>query len=119
MHGTMQMLVRRSANAGNHAAFPAIARGTPRDALDQLEQFGTTVTIPHDGEIVGHGDAAESCYRILSGCVRQVTLMEDGRRQVGEFLLAVICSVSTRWRRTISRRRRCPTWYCGGIRGAW
>ena len=88
MQGTMQMLVRRSANAGNHAAFPAIARSTPRDALDQLEQFGTTVTIPHDGEIVGQGDRAEFCYRILSGCVRQVTLMEDGRRQVGEFLLA-------------------------------
>ena len=67
MQGTMQMLVRRSANAGNHAAFPAIARSTPRDALDQLEQFGTTVTIPHDGEIVGQGDRAEFCYRILSG----------------------------------------------------
>ena len=31
---------------------------------------------------------ADYCYRILSGCVRMVKLMEDGRRQIGEFLMA-------------------------------
>src|SRR5690242_1602517 len=88
MHGTMETMERRSAKTGSHTIFPTMARGTPHEALDQLEQFGTTVTMPHDGEIVGQGDAAEFCYRILNGCVRRVTLLEDGRRQVGEFLLA-------------------------------
>jgi CRP-like cAMP-binding protein len=60
----------------------------PRDALDLLEQFGTTVTAQHDREIHAEGDPADYCYRILSGCVRTVKLMEDGRRQIGEFLVA-------------------------------
>ena len=53
-----------------------------------LEQFGTTVSVQHDRQIHGQGDRADFCYRILSGCVRMVKLMEDGRRQIGEFLMA-------------------------------
>lgn len=60
----------------------------PRDALDLLEQFGTNVSVQRDREIHGQGDQASCCYRIVSGCVRMVKLMEDGRRQVGEFLMA-------------------------------
>jgi CRP-like cAMP-binding protein len=60
----------------------------PRDALGLLEQFGTTVTLRHDREIHGEGSEAEFCYRIITGCVRMVKLMEDGRRQIGEFLMA-------------------------------
>ena len=60
----------------------------PRDALDLLEQFGTTVSVQRDREIHGQGDQAAWCYRVISGCVRVVNLMEDGRRQIGEFLMA-------------------------------
>jgi len=63
------------------------ARPTAPDALDLLEQFGSTVTVQREHEIHGQGDSAEYCWRILSGCVRTVKLMEDGRRQVGEFLM--------------------------------
>jgi CRP-like cAMP-binding protein len=59
-----------------------------RDALVLLEQFGTTITVHREQEIHGQGEDAECCYRILAGCVRTVRLMEDGRRQVGEFLMA-------------------------------
>ena len=62
-------------------------RPAPRDPLDLLEQFGTTVTVERDRQIHGQGDDAEACYRVLRGCVRVVSLMEDGRRQVSEFLL--------------------------------
>ena len=62
-------------------------QATP-DALDLLEQFGTTVAVQREHEIHGQGDKAEYCWRILSGCVRTVKLMEDGRRQVAEFLFA-------------------------------
>ncbi|MBW4090206.1 MAG: helix-turn-helix domain-containing protein [Proteobacteria bacterium] len=40
-----------------------------------------------DQPIYAEGEPAEFCYRLLGGCVRMVKLMEDGRRQVTEFLL--------------------------------
>jgi CRP/FNR family nitrogen fixation transcriptional regulator len=57
------------------------------DALDLLEQFGTTIRLARDQEIHAEGARTEYCYRVLSGCIRTVRLMEDGRRQVGEFML--------------------------------
>jgi CRP/FNR family nitrogen fixation transcriptional regulator len=83
MQATMQRTEQRSGNAAPQRA--AIA---PRDALDLLEQFGISVTVQHDREIHPQDARADSCYRILSGCVRTVRLMEDGRRQIGEFLMA-------------------------------
>jgi CRP/FNR family transcriptional regulator, nitrogen fixation regulation protein len=56
------------------------------DALDVLEQFGTTVLIRRDHEIYAQGEPADWFWQIASGCVRTAKLMEDGRRQVGEFL---------------------------------
>jgi CRP/FNR family transcriptional regulator, nitrogen fixation regulation protein len=64
------------------------ARPVAPDPLDLLEQFGSTVTVGREHEIYGQGDTARYCWRILSGCVRTVKLLEDGRRQVGEFLFA-------------------------------
>lgn len=58
-----------------------------RDPLDLLEQFGVTISVPRDREIHGQGDQAAWCYRVISGCVRVVNLMEDGRRQISEFLM--------------------------------
>lgn len=58
------------------------------DALDVLEQFGTTVRVEREHEIFAQDDPAENCWRVVSGCVRTVKLMEDGRRAVGEFLVA-------------------------------
>jgi CRP/FNR family transcriptional regulator, nitrogen fixation regulation protein len=57
------------------------------DALSLLEQFGSTVRAERDSEIHAEGDAAAYCYRVVSGCVRTVQLLEDGRRQVCEFFL--------------------------------
>jgi CRP-like cAMP-binding protein len=57
------------------------------EALDLLEQFGTTVRMARDGEIYAEGDNAQFCYRVVTGCARTVKLLEDGRRQVGEFFL--------------------------------
>src|ERR1700730_5668077 len=61
------------------------SRAAP-DALDLLEQFGTTVTVHRSHLIYRRGDPTEFCWRIVSGCTRTVTLMEDGRRRIGEFL---------------------------------
>ena len=65
-----------------------VTQASPRQALDLLEQFGSTVTVERDREIYGQDDPAQYCWRILCGCVRTVKLLEDGRRQVGEFLFA-------------------------------
>jgi CRP-like cAMP-binding protein len=55
------------------------------DAMLLLEQIGTTIDVPRDFAFYAEGDPAEYCYRVLSGCIRTVRTMEDGRRQVGEF----------------------------------
>jgi CRP/FNR family nitrogen fixation transcriptional regulator len=88
MQATMQRTEQRFGNLDGRR--PAIPHKVPatRDALDLLEQFGTTISVQHDREIHGQGDRANWCYRILSGCVRMVNLMEDGRRQIGEFVMA-------------------------------
>ena len=56
------------------------------DAFDILEQFGSVVTVHRSHEIYGQGEPAEYYWRVLSGCVRTVKLVDDGRRQIGEFL---------------------------------
>ena len=47
-----------------------------------------TIRAQRDAEIVAQGGRADHCYLVISGCLRTVTLMEDGRRQVGSFLMA-------------------------------
>ncbi len=89
----MQATMRRAEQpsrgtvAGRSAILP-VPQPESHDALSLLEQFGTNVSINRDRQIHGQGDEADFCYRILSGCIRTVRLMEDGRRQIGEFLMA-------------------------------
>jgi CRP-like cAMP-binding protein len=88
MELTMQALAQTTIRSFNPTRARPFVPVAPRDALDLLEQFGTSVAIQRDREVVAQGDQAAWCYRIVSGCVRMVKLMEDGRRQVGEFLMA-------------------------------
>jgi CRP/FNR family transcriptional regulator, nitrogen fixation regulation protein len=56
--------------------------------LEALEPRATTVHAERDEEIFAQDAKAGYCFRVVSGCVRTVQLMEDGRRQIGEFLFA-------------------------------
>jgi CRP/FNR family nitrogen fixation transcriptional regulator len=56
--------------------------------LEPLEPRAITIRAERDEEIVAQDAKAEYCYLVISGCARTVQLMEDGRRQVGEFLFA-------------------------------
>ncbi len=56
--------------------------------LEPLAQTAASLQVHRDGEIIAQGDEAEYCFQVISGCVRTVRLLEDGRRQVGEFLLS-------------------------------
>jgi CRP/FNR family nitrogen fixation transcriptional regulator len=89
----MQVTMRRTDQPcvdapARRAAIPSVLQPVPRDALALLEQFGTTVSVHRDRQIHGQGEQADCCYRLLNGCARTVKLMEDGRRQIGEFLMA-------------------------------
>jgi CRP/FNR family transcriptional regulator, nitrogen fixation regulation protein len=87
MHGTMQIVAQRSANMSTRLAIPSLARSESRNALDLLERIGTTHAVQRNEAVFYQDGLVRFYYRILSGCVRLVKLMEDGRRQVGEFLL--------------------------------
>lgn len=63
-----------------------------KETADPLDEFlggrGQTVTFRRGQEVFAQESPAESCYRLVTGAVRTVVLLEDGRRQVTEFLLA-------------------------------
>jgi CRP/FNR family nitrogen fixation transcriptional regulator len=82
----MQVLTQVAQQPFSRATRPTSEQIAP-DMLDSLHQFRTTLRLARDKEIYLEGANAEHCYRIVSGCVRTVILMEDGRRQIGEFLL--------------------------------
>lgn len=85
MSESMQSVMQRPAElAARTSAAPRVT-----DPLAAL--VGMTVTVPRERELYGQGDPAEYCYQIISGCLRTVKLMEDGRRQVAAFLLPGDC----------------------------
>jgi CRP/FNR family nitrogen fixation transcriptional regulator len=67
---------------------PTVPQGLQDNLLAPIATLATTLHADRDEEIISQGDAAEYCYEVVTGCVRTVRLLEDGRRQLGEFLLA-------------------------------
>jgi CRP/FNR family transcriptional regulator, nitrogen fixation regulation protein len=55
--------------------------------LDLLDELGSPMMVRREQEIYAQDDAADYYYQVISGGVRTVRLMADGRRQVSEFLL--------------------------------
>lgn len=84
---TVQPGAQRSRPAPHYAIVALTTKPEQPHALVPLASVMFTVRAERDAEIVGQGDPARYCYLVVSGCVRTVKLMEDGRRQVGEFLL--------------------------------
>lgn len=85
MSGAVQSVIRQP--MGMVGQISTTARVT--DPLAAL--IGMTITLPRDRELYAQGDRAEYCYQVISGCLRTVKLMEDGRRQVAAFLLPGDC----------------------------
>ena len=67
---------------------PSALENLDEDLLGSLAMVATTLHFERDAEIIAQGARAEYCFHVISGCMRTVRLLEDGRRQVGEFLLA-------------------------------
>jgi len=53
-----------------------------------LEELGTPAVVKKGAELWAQGERSMYAYRVVSGCIRQVKLMEDGRRHITAFLLA-------------------------------
>lgn len=74
-------LATHAAFGGNQPWSTEVPRSGP------VLQGAATMCAAKDEEIVAQGDKADHRYLIVGGCVRTVRLMQDGRRQVGGFLL--------------------------------
>ena len=81
--------VSRHLGTPGHSGMPPSAlENLDDDLLGPLAMVATTLHFERDAEIIAQGARAEYCFQVISGCLRTVRLLEDGRRQVGEFLLA-------------------------------
>ena len=86
MLATIQTMNRQSSPAIWQSASGMTPQPTNSPVPEPLDPQAMTVRADRDEEIVAQGDPAGYCYLVVSGCVRTVKLMEDGRRQIGEFL---------------------------------
>jgi len=86
MLATVQTMNRQSRPAIWHGASGETRQPANLQVPEPLDPLALTVRADRDEEIVAQGDPAGYCYLVVSGCVRTVKLMEDGRRQIGEFL---------------------------------
>jgi CRP/FNR family transcriptional regulator, nitrogen fixation regulation protein len=69
----------------------ASARIAPKDTVEQpfgaLMGSALFLELGRDEEIMAQGEESAYCFVVGQGCVRTIRQLEDGRRQVGEFLL--------------------------------
>jgi CRP/FNR family nitrogen fixation transcriptional regulator len=63
----------------------AAPRFNPDD--DGFPLIGAAKTFGRDQPIYAEGDAADCVYKVVSGAVRAVRLLADGRRQIADFYL--------------------------------
>ena len=74
--------------AASSAAARAFAPPFNADAEDDgFPRIGAAKTFGRDQAIYTDGDAADCVYKVVSGGVRAVRLLADGRRQIADFYL--------------------------------
>ena len=75
--------------AGGQRSLPGLAtQATASHVLEPFVPGSATINYTRDEEIIAQDEGAEYGFQVVSGCVRTVRLLEDGRRQVGEFLMS-------------------------------
>ena len=52
-----------------------------------LDMMGAPMSFARNSEIYGENEPAEFLYKLVSGAVRTSKILNDGRRQIGEFYL--------------------------------
>jgi CRP/FNR family nitrogen fixation transcriptional regulator len=79
------MLATAARTAEFRPAPPAALHGAA--AFDPLQSIGAVLVVGRGQEIYAEGGVADHRYKVVSGAVRTCKLMQDGRRQIAEFLL--------------------------------
>jgi len=62
-------------------------QAAPHELTDALEMMGASVSFFRNAEIYGENEPAEYLYKLVSGTVRTSKILNDGRRQIGEFYM--------------------------------
>lgn len=52
-----------------------------------FDRVGTVISLGREQTLFFEGDAAQHCFKVVSGALRSCRLLPDGRRHVNEFLL--------------------------------
>jgi CRP/FNR family nitrogen fixation transcriptional regulator len=60
-------------------------RHPPPGPTDHIDQIGTEVPFPRNGQLYCEGEPATYLYRIISGVARSYRMTTDGRRQIVAF----------------------------------
>jgi CRP/FNR family nitrogen fixation transcriptional regulator len=70
---------------GRNARISAQAAAPSLDCA--LEMMGAIMSFPRNAEIYGENEPADYVYKVIGGTVRTSKILDDGRRQIGEFYL--------------------------------
>ena len=55
--------------------------------IETMEMMGASMSYARNAEIYGENEPTEYLYKLVSGTVRTSKILNDGRRQIGEFYL--------------------------------
>ncbi len=61
-------------------------RADYEDALVKLASIASSRTLLPDETLYVEGEGIERCYEVISGCLRRISILPDGRRHVVTFL---------------------------------
>ena len=82
------MLTQTTNSANTFARNARIGAQVASQSLDgTLEMMGATMSFARNAEIYGENEPADYLYKVISGTVRTSKILDDGRRQIGEFYL--------------------------------
>jgi CRP-like cAMP-binding protein len=57
------------------------------ELTDALEMMGAPMSFARNAEIYGENEPAEYLYKLVSGTIRTSKILNDGRRQIGDFYM--------------------------------
>jgi len=72
-------------NLGRNVRFATSAES--HSLIETMEMMGASMSYARNAEIYGENEPTEYLYKLISGTVRTSKILNDGRRQIGEFYL--------------------------------
>jgi CRP-like cAMP-binding protein len=84
---TYQAAVLTSSTFRRPPGADVAARQPPSTALSRLERLGARIVIPGNRTVIEEDDSANHVFKVVSGALRMVRLLSDGRRHLSSFLM--------------------------------